>query len=169
MTLFCFLYYSKRERCFIMLLSFVNMGLAAMMGALGILTLIKYRGNSVDDLTVAFLAVYMVIFATILFIYELIWWGPIAKLNKMYRKNFGFMYGLTGKGLYLVCIAFLCLGLKDKAEDVSSVRGLDWATGIGWLAVGFFHVFIACIWPELVDVYRPPTAGLTGSETDHVV
>lgn len=132
-----------------------------MMGALGILSLINYQPNP-SNLTAAFLAVYMVIFAIILFSYELIWWQPFAGLNRVFRKNFGFMYGLKGKGFFLLFIAFLCLGLKDQSLN-SGVQGLDWATFAAWLASGCFHIFISFTWPEANDSYKPPTAGLTQS------
>jgi len=148
-------------------LSFINVGLSALMGALGILALIGFTPESAGaNLTAAFLSVYMVVFAVLLFLYELIWWQPFPKINRMFRKNFGFMYGLKGKGFYLIFIAFLCLGLKDQnIAGVAGVKGLDWATGLGWLAGGIFHVFISCTWPEANDCYKPPTAGLTDSTT----
>lgn len=151
----------------IVLLSLIDFGLAAMMGALGITSLINMDFGKLDELTQAFLAGYMVLFGVLLAIYEFIWWQPIASLNKNFRKNFGFMYGLTGKGFYLIFIAFLCLGLwKDNA---TAVKGLDWATGISWLAVGFAHVFMSMCWPEMNEVYKPATAGLTDSSHENVV
>lgn len=147
------------------ILSFVNFGLAALMGALGILSLIYMSPEAVAaNISLAFLAVYMIVFAALLFLYELIWWQPFAGLNKMFRKNFGFMYGLKGKGLYLVFIAFLTLGMKD--QNNTGVKGLDWATGISWLAVGVFHVFISFTWQDINQIYKPPTAGLTESTTE---
>jgi hypothetical protein len=153
-------------QCVIALLSFVNIGLAGLMGALGILALIKLTPESASsNLTATFLSVYMVIFALLLFLYELIWWQPFPSLNKMFRMNFGFMYGLKGKGFYLIFIAFLCLGLRD-AGNVASIKGLDWATGLGWLGVGVFHVFISCTWPEANDSYKPPSTGFNEPTPD---
>jgi len=136
------------------------MGIAAMMGALGIMAIIQYNPKRVDDLTQIFLSVYMTIFATLLFSYELIFWTSIPKLNVMYRKNFGFLYGLKGKGLFLIFIAFLTLGMLDDETDVG-VKGLDWATGIAWLAGGCLHMFVSCTMPEVNLAYKPPTAGLS--------
>jgi hypothetical protein len=141
------------------LLSFVNIGLSVGMASLGILTLIGF--DSANDLAEAFLSAYMVIFALILFCYELMYWQAITFINRGFRKNFGFMYGLKGKGLYLVFIAFLCLGLRD--DDTSGVKGLDLAIGVAWLAVGIFHVFIGFTMPDASEVYKPPTAGFTSS------
>jgi len=157
-----FLYFRNRARCLITLLSAINMGLAGLMAALGILTLINFEVDSADEYSEAFLAVYMVIFAMILFLYELMYWMAIGWINRSFRKNFGFMYGLKGKGFYLVFIAFLCLGLRD--DNSSGVNGLDWTTGVAWLAAGCVHVFIGFTMPEVSDAYKPPTAGLQSDD-----
>ena len=99
------LFLRTNARCIIVLLSIVDIGLAAMMGVLGITSLIEMDFKQLKEITEAFLAVYMVIFAVLLFIYELVWWQPIAALNRTFRMNFGFMYGLKGKGFYLIFIA----------------------------------------------------------------
>lgn len=129
------------------------------MGALGVLALIGYSPSKFEEWSAAFLAVYMIMFAALLFCYELIWWQPIAALNKMFRKNFGFLYGLKGKGFYLIFIAFLTLGFREQNLP-SAVNGLDIATGVGWLVGGLLHLFVACTMPEVGNIYKPPTAGL---------
>ena len=150
----------------IVLLSIVDFGLSALMATLGITSLIEMDIPNLDEITEAFLAVYMVIFAVLLALYEFIWWQPIASLNKTFRKNFGFMYGLKGKGFYLIFIAFLCLGLwKDEA---TAIKGLDWATGLAWLAAGCSHVGFSMCWPEMNEMYKPATAGLE-TQMDNVV
>lgn len=150
----------------IVLLSIVDFGLAAMMGALGITSLIEMNFGALDEVTEAFLAVYMVIFAVLLALYEFIWWSPIPALNKTFRKNFGFMYGLKGKGFYLIFIAFLCLGLWR--DDQTAIKGLDWATGIAWLATGLAHICMSMCWPEVNEMYKPATAGLVESQENVV-
>ena len=45
--------------------------------ALGVLTLIEVHRNGVNDLSEPFLAAYMVLFAALLFVYELMWWQSI--------------------------------------------------------------------------------------------
>ena len=150
--------YSGRANCFIVLLSILNIGLAAMMGALGGITLVQFI-TSKFDLSSIFLSVYMIIFAALLFLYEFIWWQPVAHINIVFRKNFGFLYGLKGKGFYMIFIAFLTIGLIDDNE--TAVMGLDWATGIGWLFSGFLHIFVACSVPGSNDLYKPPTVGLS--------
>jgi hypothetical protein len=131
-----------------------------MMCALGVLTLINFVTPASNDVSEAFLAVYMVLFAVLLFSYELMWWMTIPWINKLLRKNFGFLYGLQGKGFYLIFVAFLCLGLGDD----NSVRELTWATGISFLAFGVIHVMIVCMKPELTLKYQAPTAGLNFEE-----
>lgn len=141
-------------------LSALGLGLAAMMGALGVLTIIEVQSAGVGDLSEPFLAFYMVLFALLLFTYELMWWAPMPMINLALRKNFGFLYGLRGKGLYLIFVACLCLGLGKDA----SVKLLNWATGAAFLAVGCLHWFIICAHPELATQYVAPTAGLAAAE-----
>lgn len=128
-----------------------------MMAALGVLTLLAIDSD-VDALATPFLATYMILFALLLFIYELMWWVPVPHINKTLRKNFGFMYGLKGKGLYLIFVAFLCLGLMDESSQ--TIKILGWATGIAFLASGLLHFFLILSNPDFVDYYKPPTAGL---------
>ena len=150
----------SKSRFTLICLSFLNIGLAAMMASLGILTLIEIHKNGIGDFSEPFLACYMVMFAVLLFVYECMWWKAIPGLNKTLRKNFGFLYGIRGKGLYLIFVAFLCLGLGKDA----SVATLNWSTGIAYLAAGCFHIFLVCWKPELTAEYIAPTAGLTTND-----
>jgi hypothetical protein len=127
-----------------------------MMAALGVLTIISVHENGVGDLAEPFLATYMILFAALLFFYELMWWRPLPGINKSLRKNFGFLYGLRGKGLYLIFVACLCLGLGQDA----SVKEMNYATGAAFLAAGCLHIFVVCARPELAVKYVAPTAGL---------
>merc|ERR1712232_310378 len=83
----------------------------------------------------------------------------IGPINRTLRKNFGFMYGLRGKGIYLIFVAFLSIGLMKDGSD-HFMMFLNWATGIGFLAVGVLHIFVTFTNPELVLSYKPPSAGL---------
>jgi hypothetical protein len=150
----------SKSRCTLIGLSFLNIGLAAMMASLGVLTLIEIHKNGVGDFSEPFLASYMIMFAVLLFVYECMWWKAIPGLNKTLRKNFGFMYGIRGKGLYLIFVAFLCLGLGRDA----SVKTLNWATGIAYLAGGCLHIFLVCANPLLTQEYIAPTAGLSTND-----
>ena len=49
-----------------------------------------------------FVGVYMLCFAGVLFSFELIHITPIEALNNIYRRNFGFLYGTKGKGLFII-------------------------------------------------------------------
>jgi hypothetical protein len=76
-----------------------TMGVSIMMAACG--AFIVKDSNSVDDTGSVFIGIYMVLFAAILFCYELIQVKPIAKLDNVYKENFGFLYGPNGRGLYM--------------------------------------------------------------------
>ncbi|CAB9500300.1 expressed unknown protein [Seminavis robusta] len=158
-------------RCMIVMLSVLCLALAGSMGTLGVLTLLETKATSLEDIAATpFLASYMIMFALLLFLYEMMWWMPVPAVNKTLRKNFGFMYGLKGKGFYLIFVAFLCLGLMG--EQSQTVEYLGWATGIAFLAVGILHIFLILSNPDFIDYYKPPTAGLErlgATEGDNVV
>mmetsp|Transcript_16572 Transcript_16572/g.41521 ORF Transcript_16572/g.41521 Transcript_16572/m.41521 type:complete len:173 (+) Transcript_16572:230-748(+) len=171
------------------MLSLLNMGLAVMMAALGVLTLISVHKGGVQaasnddatddavnnnnnnqvyrryDLSEPFLAFYMILFAILLFIYELMWWSPMTSLNDNMRKNFGFMYGLQGKGLYLIFVAFLCFGLGRDAR----VLILNYFTGISFLVGGCLHIFIVYSKPEIAQEYQPPGRSSTSAPDTNMV
>mmetsp|Transcript_50666 Transcript_50666/g.122240 ORF Transcript_50666/g.122240 Transcript_50666/m.122240 type:complete len:207 (+) Transcript_50666:110-730(+) len=153
---------SGKGGCILSLLSLLNVALSAMMGTLGILTLIEVHRTGVRDLSEPFLASYMVLFAILLLIYEIMWWAPVPNVNRGLRKNFGFMYGLRGKGLYLIFVAFLCFGLGKDA----SVKELNYATGAAYLAGGCLHMFIIFFKPEVALTYAAPTVGLGTYESE---
>jgi len=155
--------------CILCMLSILNMGLAVLMAALGVLTLMAVSNGGVNrndsgaddssssnnnrtNMSEPFLAFYMILFAVLLFCYELMWWSPVTGLNDSMRKNFGFMYGLRGKGLYLIFVAFLCFGLGREAR----VLILNYFTGILFLIGGLLHMFIICYQPETALQYQPP-------------
>ena len=78
--------------------------------ALSVLTLIQFRGM---DLAEACLATYMIIFAALLALYELMWWFTIDVVNKSMRKNFGFLYGIKGKaGSYRLHTCYMTCGVR---------------------------------------------------------
>lgn len=144
------------------MLSLAGFGIATLMAATGILALLDFSGTSGGDYTEVFLSTYMIIFAVLLFLYELMWWQGIPPINRIMRKNFGFLYGVRGKGFYMIFIAFLTLGLRNTSLN----QVLLWATGISFLALGTFHVVLTFVKPDLVLAYKPPTSGLTTSMTD---
>lgn len=71
----------------------------------------------------------MFIFSALLLAYEAMWWKSVNSINRLLRKNFGFMYGLRGKAAYLTFVAFLCLGL----ESLKNLEVLMYSTGVLWL------------------------------------
>jgi COPI associated protein len=151
-------------------LSILNMGLACMMGALGVLAILEFK-PSLGQFTDTLLAIYLIIFAALLFAYELIWWQPLPLLNRTFRKNFGFLYGLYGKGFYLIFTALLTIGfIRDDKAANSVVPSLDWITGIACLASGVLHLFVACQMPDVKAAYVPPKSGYEngGSGGDEV-
>jgi hypothetical protein len=123
--------------------------------------LIDFNYANVLNYSDLFVSIYMLLFGGLLFTYELMWWGviPIPALNKSMRKNFGFLYGVKGKALFIVFVAFLNFGLTQEIR----IPFLALGTGIFFFVVAIFHLFLAFWKPELFGTYQAPTQGLTDS------
>jgi hypothetical protein len=146
-----------KPNCVQSLLSIFSIGLSAMMCCLGVFGIME-----VKELAEIFVSVYMILFSVLLFLYELLWWSgrlpccDAAKVNKHLRTNFGFMYGVRGRGAYLVFVAFVVLGLQN---DVS-VGFLRYLTGGCFLGTGICMLLLHFWKPHILGTYNAPTAGL---------
>ncbi len=76
------------------------MGLTILLAATGALGIQQSGSNSSDGAQLVFMGIYMIVFAATLFIYELLQICPIPYLNMAFMKNFGFLYGPIGRGMY---------------------------------------------------------------------
>ena len=126
-----------------------------MMCTLGVFGIIEF-----GQLSEIFVCIYMILFAFLLFSYELVWWTNNAKLNKNLRVNFGFMYGIRGRAAYLIFAAFLVIGLK---EDVRAAF-LRYLTGGCYLGTGVIMLFLHYSKPDLLGAYEASTAGFGHDE-----
>lgn len=135
-------------------LSILNVAICGVMIYLGVkgILAVEFSFASISELFVIF---YMFVFSALLLAYEAMWWKGIKSINKLLRKNFGFLYGIKGKAVYLVFVAFLCFGL----EGIPTLESISWITGIVWLATGVLHIFLSFAKPHLFSDYKPPTAG----------
>ena len=72
----------------------------------------------------------------------------------MYKKNFGFFYGVVGKSCYMILIGVFAFGL-----DVTGfARKINLSAAVLMAAFGFLSVIIHCIKPDFFDKkekYRP--------------
>jgi hypothetical protein len=103
-------------------LSILNIALSGLLIALGIITWISFVGDfggvfSSSEWSVVLLASYMMLFAILLLTYETMWWAPNGTINRVVRKNFGFLYGIRGRGGFLIFVACLCLGLRHFNDN----------------------------------------------------
>jgi hypothetical protein len=67
--------------------------------------------NETGQVMVAF---YMIIFAAILAIFEIIQVRPCESLDVIYRRNFGFLYGTKGKSFFIILYATLSTHLLSS-------------------------------------------------------
>jgi hypothetical protein len=80
------------------LLLLMNLGSSLFMAATGALGV--GSANNINDTGVIFVGIYMILFAAILFIFEVSQFCSGSSVDILMKRNFGFLYGHIGKGLY---------------------------------------------------------------------
>ena len=96
--------YKKVVKMFFLI---ANLGLATMMGATGVLGIAA--ADSASDTGVVFIGLYMLVFSLILLIFEINQLRPNSGVDNLWKRNFGFLYGPVGKGLYMIFIGEVSL------------------------------------------------------------
>ena len=91
-----------------------------------------------------FVAIYMFLFAGLLFVFEGVQMRNIEYLDHIYRRNFGFMYNSLAKSFFIIFIGFLSFGLGEPST-LSFCNGLIFA-GFGAGELALFLKF-----PELFE------------------
>lgn len=134
---------------FTYLLRFANIGIAVFMAATGAFGLLTIENMKVQD---ASLSIYLMLFAVLLFIFEL----RLERLQPMMKKNFGFMYGLKGRGIFLFFVAFLNFGIDVK---------LALGCGVVVMAVAIAHIVM---YTKFGDEPRPQQQQQQGSSANRV-
>jgi hypothetical protein len=77
-----------------------NVGLPVLVGFAGVLGLMGV--DEIADTSDVFMSLYMIIFAALLFVFELAQITNIQAIDIIIKKNFGYLYGPLGKGLYSI-------------------------------------------------------------------
>ena len=81
-------------------LKMATLGLSALMLFTSLYGLSQVNGFG--DMNKMFVGVYMFCFAVMLLLFEVIQLQPMVWLDHMYQRNFGFMYGIKGKGFFII-------------------------------------------------------------------
>lgn len=131
-------------------IAIINIGLMFFMAFTGVAGILS--SNNVDDTGVVFVGSYLLIFAAIEFFYELSQIIKIQALDILMKKNFGFLYGINGRGLYFMFVGILCFGL-------STPRGMAIGCGVAIAFWGLFLIVVALLKPDYfpkLEKFVPP-------------
>jgi hypothetical protein len=121
------------KRFFLYLYTYVCIGVPIILAAAGVLG-IKWVNqnpngkNSTIRTQIVFQGIYMIVFAFILFFFETFSLSRVEMLDLFMKRNFGFLYGPVGKGLFTLMIGVFAFGLEEP-------NGVGIATGVvvaGW-------------------------------------
>lgn len=134
----------KHKNIVSMIFKIVNMGLCVMEAACGGLGIV--HATSIKDTALVFIGLYMILFAAIIFLFELIQIRPCGYIDEVWKKNFGFLYGVGGKSLFIIFMAILAFGI-----DEPKVKAMAISTGVIVLFGGVVQGIIYWKWPEYFD------------------
>lgn len=140
-----------------------NIGLCVFMCATAIDSLSNESSES--DTDAIFVALYVFLFAVMLFVFEAMSFlpKPIAYVDAVYRANFGFMYKPVTKAVFLVFVGFLQFGL-----DSSHSNALGLSCGILTISSGILMAVVYCKDTSIFDApgekYTPPAIPPVGSD-----
>ena len=123
--------------------SFLNIVVSACMAGVGVLGM--QDAQSADDTGIIFIGLYMLIFAILLFTYEISCLCPCEFLVKFLKSNYGFLYGPFGKGAYMIIICIICFGLD---ADSKRVKDLAIGTGAAVCFVGCVELILSYLYPK---------------------
>ena len=79
---------------------FCNLGMMIFLAATGALGI--QQSDSVNDTSVVFVGIYLILFAAIVFIYEIAQLCPDSSVDSFFKRNFGYLYGIIGKSLFIM-------------------------------------------------------------------
>ena len=84
--------------------TFISVCMPILLAATGVLGIQFVNQNPLNDSTVntqiVFMGIYLIVFAAVLFSYEVIQLLPVEFLDNQFKRNFGFLYGPIGKGCF---------------------------------------------------------------------
>jgi hypothetical protein len=101
----------------------INIGFMVMMSAAGALGIKSASG--ISDSSSVIVGLYMCLFAAILAVFEIIQIYPHPVIDTIYKKNFGFLYGMVGKCGFLIFMAILCFGLVTPTTPTKTFSNDD--------------------------------------------
>ena len=74
--------------------------LCALMSATAVLGIMSVDG--IDDTGRIMVAIYMILFSVLLAVFEIIQIRAWDTVDRIYRRNFGFLYGTKGKSFFII-------------------------------------------------------------------
>eukprot|EP01084_Bolivina_argentea_P024013 44823_1 len=126
---------------FVRTIHVVNILLCALLAWAGIEGL-GVKGNPTEF----FLGLYVLLFAVLLFTYEILRILPENSVNDKMKSNFGWLYGYIGLGSFLIFAGALNFGIREDISDQGKKVTL-W-TGIGTCSWGLVIILGYLARPE---------------------
>lgn len=115
----------------------VNTATSGLMAAAAVLTLFI---NTTSDVGTGFMAAYVLFFSVLFFCFECAFPG----CSTIVAQNFGFMYALSGRTIFLMFCAGMCARLGTIGYAAIALIGFSW----------LFYMVVVCKHPQYEQYYR---------------
>jgi len=93
-----------------------------------------------QDIGLTFFACYVMLFALMICIFE----TGLSACARVVAINFGFMYNIAGRMIFMLYVGFMAFGLGP-----TGIAAMCWL-----YVIGIFHVFVACKFPKFQEYTR---------------
>ena len=90
---------------------------------------------------------YILLFSLILLVYEILQVASkccnnrLDKLDLLWKKNFGFLYGPLGRGAYVLFVGTLMFGISSGLATGAGLLCIIWGIALIFLSYKFKHLF----------------------------
>ena len=121
-------------------------GACAYMMACGVMSIMENgQFSKIDEV---FLSLYILLFATLIVAYESTRFcsesSPAELIERVYKRNFGFMLKAQTRAMFLIFVGFMVLGLAEPPNMV-----LVMGCGIVTISTGIIFICLTCKEPDL--------------------
>ena len=121
-------------------------GACAYMMACGVMSIMENgQFSKIDEV---FLSLYILLFATLIVAYEATRFcsesSPASLIERVYKRNFGFMLKAQTRAMFLIFVGFMVLGLAEKPNTI-----LVMGCGIVTISTGIIFICLTCKEPDL--------------------
>jgi len=111
--------------------------------------------SNVDQTSEAFVAFYTLLFAILIFTFELTQLLGLATMKRMFKRNLGFCFKPYSYSAFLTFVSFLLFGIEASPATDGDSNWLGFLTGSALLLEALLLTGLNCRYPHLITPMYP--------------